>query len=67
MEYRSGGTRGPYPGVDIFPDLSPWPKPYSGGKVQPGVALTYHILLLLESKTGVIYQQPRRKLTYSPV
>ena len=28
VEYRSGGTGGPHPGVDIFPDLSPRAKPY---------------------------------------
>ena len=27
VEYRSGGTGGPHPGVDIFPDLSPRAKP----------------------------------------
>ena len=26
MEYRSGVTGGPHPGVDIFPDLSPRAK-----------------------------------------
>ena len=32
VEYRSGGTGGPYPGVDIFPELSPRVKPYCGVK-----------------------------------
>ena len=32
VEYRSGVTWGPHPGVDIFPDLSPRPKPYCGVK-----------------------------------
>ena len=32
MEYRSGGTGGPHPGVDIFLDLSPRAKPYCGVK-----------------------------------
>ena len=32
VEYRSGGTGGPHPGVDIFPDLSPRAKPYCGVK-----------------------------------
>ena len=32
MEYRSGGTRGRHPGMDIFPDLSPTAKPYCGVK-----------------------------------
>ena len=32
MEYGSGGTGGPHPGVDIFPDLSPRAKPYRGVK-----------------------------------
>ena len=27
MEYRSGGTGGPHPGVDIFPDLPPRARP----------------------------------------
>ena len=34
VEYRSGGTGGPHPGVDIFPDLSPRAKPYCGVKCQ---------------------------------
>ena len=32
VEYRSGGTSGPHPGVDIFSDLSPRDKPYCGVK-----------------------------------
>ena len=32
VEYRSGGTGGPHPGVDIFLDLSPRAKPYCGVK-----------------------------------
>ena len=32
VEYRSGGTGGSHPGVDIFPDLSPRAKPYCGVK-----------------------------------
>ena len=37
MEYRSGGTGGPYPGVDIFP-MSPRPaKPYCGVKCSQGL------------------------------
>ena len=34
MEYRSGGTGGAHPGVDISPDLSPRAKPYCGVKCQ---------------------------------
>ena len=30
VEYRSGGTGGPHPGVDIFLNLSPRAKPYCG-------------------------------------
>ena len=37
MEYRSGGTRGPHPGVDIFLDLSPRAKPYCGVKCSQGL------------------------------
>ena len=37
MEYRSGGTGGPHPGVDIFPDLSPRAKPYCGVKGSKGL------------------------------
>ena len=37
VEYRSGGTGGPHPGVDIFPDLSPRPKPYCGEKCSQGL------------------------------
>ena len=32
VEYRSGGTSTPHPGVDIFADLSPKAKPYCGVK-----------------------------------
>ena len=37
VEYRSGGTGGPHPGVDIFPDLSPRAKPYCGLKCSQGL------------------------------
>ena len=37
MEYRSGGTGGPHPGVDIFPDLSPRANPYCGVKCSQGL------------------------------
>ena len=37
MEYRSGVTGGPHPGVDIFPDLSPRAKPYCGVKCSQGL------------------------------
>ena len=30
-------TGGPYPGVDIFPDLSPRAKPYCGVKCSQGL------------------------------
>ena len=37
MEYRSGVTGDPHPGVDIFPDLSPRAKPYCGVKYSQGL------------------------------
>ena len=37
LEYRSGGTRDPHPGVDIFQDLSPRAKPYCGVKCSQGL------------------------------
>ena len=37
VEYRSGGTGGSHPGVDIFPDLSPRAKPYCGVKCSLGL------------------------------
>ena len=37
VEYRSGGTGGAHPGVDIFPDLSPRAKPYCGVKCSQGL------------------------------
>ena len=37
VEYRSGGTGGPHPGVDIFPDLSPRAKSYCGVKCSEGL------------------------------
>ena len=68
MEYRSVETRGPYPEVDIFPDLSPRAKPYCGVKCSQGLHLPATcMLLLMESKTGFTFQHPKRKLTYSPV
>ena len=36
-EYRSGGTGGTHPGMDIFPDLSPRAKPYCGVKCSRGL------------------------------
>ena len=37
VEYRSGGTGGPHPGVDIFPDLSQRAKPHFGIKCSQGL------------------------------
>ena len=37
MEYRSGVTGGPHPGVDIFLDLSPRAKPYCVVKCSQGL------------------------------
>ena len=37
VEYRSGGTGGPHPRVDVFPDLSPRAKPYCGLKCSQGL------------------------------
>ena len=37
MEYRSGVTGDPHPGLDIFPDLSPRAKPYCGVKCSQGL------------------------------
>ena len=37
MEYRSGVTGGPHPGLDIYPDLSPRAKPYCGVKCSQGL------------------------------
>ena len=37
MEYRSGVTGGPQPGVDIFPDLSLRAKPHCGVKCSQGL------------------------------
>ena len=37
VEYRSGVTRGPHPGLDIFPDVSPRAKPYCGVKCSQGL------------------------------
>ena len=51
MEYRSGGTGGPHPGVDIFPDLSPRAKPYCGLKYSQG--LHFPVTFLVERKTVV--------------
>ena len=37
MEYRSGVTGGPHPGVNIFLDLFPRAKPYCGVKCNQGL------------------------------
>ena len=37
MEYRSGVTGGPQPGLDIFPDLSPRAKRYCGVTCSQGL------------------------------
>ena len=67
MEYRSGGTGGPHPGVDIFPDLSPRAKPYCGGKVQPGVALPCHSFYLEANQQIHIPGTYRRNETYASI
>ena len=46
MEYRSGGTGGPHPGMDIFPDLSPRAKPYCGVKCSQGLHFPATIVYL---------------------
>ena len=50
VEYRSGGTGGPHPGVDIFPDLSPTAKPYCGVKCSQG--LHYPVTTFIEKQDG---------------
>ena len=45
MEYRSGRTGGPHPGVDIFQDLSLKVKPYCGVKRSQGLHCTSLLLL----------------------
>ena len=37
MEYRSGVTGGPHPGLDIFPDLAPRAKSYCEVKCSQGL------------------------------
>ena len=37
VEYRSGGTGDPHPGMDILSDLSPKTKPYCGVKCSQGL------------------------------
>ena len=37
VEYRSGGTGGQHPEVDIFPDRSPRAEPYCGVKGSQGL------------------------------
>ena len=59
MEYRSGGTGGPHPGMDIFLDLSLRAKPYCGVKSAARDSTSLP-LLLLGSKTVVPHP---RKLT----
>ena len=36
-KYRSGGTRGTHPEMNIFSDLSPMAKPYCGVKCSRGL------------------------------
>ena len=45
---RSGGTGGTYPGMYIFPDLSPRAKPYCGVKCSKGLRFFATNLYFLE-------------------
>jgi len=46
VEYRSGGTGAPHPGMDIFPALSPRAKPYCGVKCSQGLHFPVTIVYL---------------------
>ena len=54
MEYRSGVTGGPHPGLDIFPDLSPRAKPYCGVKCSQGLHFPATLFIFI-GKTGDLH------------
>ena len=59
VEYRSGGTGGPHPGMNIlniFPDLSPRVKPYCEVKCSQG----FHYCLLQSQKGNLHYRNIQR-------
>ena len=57
VEYRSGGTGGPHPGVDIFPDLSPRAKHYCGVKCSQGLHFPAP-LFIWKPDSSFISQEP---------
>ena len=68
MEYRSGVTGGPYPGVDIFPDLSPRAKPYSGVRVKCSQGLHFSATTLIgKQDSSFTSQELNEGIRPSPV
>ena len=63
VEYRSGGTGDPHPGMDILSDLSPRAKALLWGKVQPRVALPCHYYLLQSRKGNVLQEHSKTYIT----
>ena len=66
MEYRSGGTRGPHPGVDIFSDLSPRAKPYYGVKGSKGLHFPATSFIGKQGSSSTS-QEPNEGMRASPV
>jgi len=52
--FRSGGTGGPHPGMDIFPVLSPRAKPYCGVKCSQGLHFPATIVYLKLGKETML-------------
>ena len=65
MEYRSGVTGGPHPGLDIFPDLSPRGKPYCGVKCSQG--LHFPVTLIGKQDSRSTYPEYNEGMRPSPV
>ena len=59
VEYRSGGTGDPHPGMDIFPDLSPRAKPYCGVKCNQGLHFSATTILLQSSKGNMLQEHSK--------
>ena len=65
-ECRSGGTVGPHPGVDIFPDLSPRAKPYCGVKGSQGLHFPATPFIGKQDSSSTILE-PNKGMRASPV
>ena len=66
MEYRSGGTWGPHPGVDILMAMSPRAKSYSGVKCSQGLHFPATTFIGKQDSSSTS-QEPNEGMRPSPV